>query len=85
MTYMGADAGAPGRLKQADTCLKRVLKASLKNDVKVRLQSMDCTLTVQINSVDEACESGIVLLYQMISIVTVQTRATISLLKKKLA
>jgi hypothetical protein len=41
-------------------------------------------VTVQINRVDEARESDTVLLYQMISIVAVQTGATISLLKKKL-
>lgn len=83
--HINAMAGANGGKRQADACIHGFIDEWLENDIKLRLQAKQNLVTVMVNQAPIVHESGLMMLCNLVSIVSAQTRATISLWKSKLS
>lgn len=74
--------------RQASQCMMRMIKASISSELKNRLLCRKSSYTVVVPAVgivpQETSEVGTLLLYELISMVSIETRATIDTLKERL-
>jgi hypothetical protein len=81
---------ARGRDRQASQCIQQMLEVSISKELlnKLKYRKEYYTLNVQPQNanglVEENVEVGTMMLFELISLVSIETRATIDTLKKKL-
>jgi hypothetical protein len=74
------------RNRQASSCIIAFINNSVTPDLYQELHQLkdEFTVTVQVNNADEQRQDGVLMLYALIGIVAVETRATVSRLLRSL-